>query len=313
MTIEPQRVLVLGSLNMDLVVSVTNHPRPGDTVLGKDVRTYPGGKGANQAAAAALAGGNVSMLGRVGCDSYGQELRSALASVGVKTNQVINTAGPTGMAFITVDDNGENMIVVSSGANRRFLPIELGEGDFENVTVLLMQLELPLNTVTRAAAMASERAITVILNAAPVTPLPNELLSQISVLVVNAGEAESLTGLTVNSVPQAEIASRQLRDRGVGTAILTLGSSGAYWQSATKGGLIRPHPVDVIDTTAAGDAFCGALATGLAQGHGLERGLRFANAAGALTVTRMGAQPSLPTKIEINELMRSSTSRPKTG
>ena len=313
MTNDQSRVLVLGSLNMDLVVPVAAQPSPGDTVLGADVQTFPGGKGANQAAAAALAGGNVSMLGRVGNDGYGDELRAALNSVQVNTNRVLSTVGPSGMAFITVDDNGENMIVVSSGANRKLVPTDLREEDFANVSVLLMQLELPLDTVTHAAALAWDRDITVILNAAPVAPLPPELLNHISILVVNEGEAGSLAGLPVNNVTQAEQASQKLIDQGVDSVIVTLGSAGAYWQSNNNGGLIKPHSVTAIDTTAAGDAFCGALAAELSQGNNLEEGLTFANAAGAITVTKLGAQPSLPTKMEIDSLLLTANSGPRTN
>lgn len=294
-------VLVLGSLNLDLVVSVEAHPHPGDTVLGSDVRTFPGGKGANQAVAAALAGGRVGMLGRIGRDSYGAQLRAALEGSGVEVGALLETSGPSGTAFITVDRQGENTIVVSPGANRRLAPCDVTADHFGGVGVLLLQLESPLETVARATELATERGVVVILNAAPVAPLEDALLERLSLLVVNEGEAAALAGLSGTEGTAA--AAERLQERGAEAVVVTLGGEGALWRTPQGGGSLAAHPVEVVDTTAAGDAFCGALAARLAQGESLEAALHFANAAGALAVTRPGAQPSLPTRAETEKFL----------
>ena len=300
------RVLVVGSLNMDLVVQVAAQPRPGDTVLASDVATFPGGKGANQAAAAAKAGGNVRMLGRVGTDDHGQALKSALETAGVDTGFVTAVDGQSGLAFITVDTGGENMIVVSSGANRHLTPETVLDEHFEDVAVLLMQLEIPLETVARAAELARERGVKSILNAAPARELPADLLKNITHLVVNEGEAGFLTELQVTDVSSAQAAGHKLLERGVGNVVVTLGGEGVAWVGESAGRL-GAHRVQVLDTTAAGDAFCGALAVKLAEGASLAEAVRFANAAGALATTKKGAQPSLPSRADIEHLLAGST------
>jgi len=303
------RVLVVGSLNMDLVVRVSKLPSPGDTVLGSDVQSFPGGKGANQAAAAARAGGRVSMLGKVGSDGYGQELRRALREAGVDITTLLEHRGPSGMAFITVDEAGENVIVVSSGANRRLTPDALREELFNGVAVVLMQLETPLATVSRVAEMATKLDIPTILNAAPARALDDTLLAGIDYLIINEGEAALLSGCSLAEATElttfARTAATALRARGVGNVVVTLGGEGVLWLDEESSGHLPAHSVAVIDTTAAGDAFCGALATSLAEGLRLERAVRFANAAGALAATREGAQPSLPTRREITTLLTS--------
>ncbi len=296
------RVLVVGSLNMDLVVGVEAQPRPSDTVLASDVATFPGGKGANQAAAAARAGGDVRMLGRVGTDDYGQGLKSALETVGVDTGFVAAVEGQSGLAFITVDAAGENMIVVSSGANGRLGPSDLGDEHFEDVAVVLMQLEIPLGTVSCAAELARARGVPVVLNAAPARELPAELLKNVTYLVVNEGEAGFLAGLQVTDVSSAQVAGRKLLERGVGNVVVTLGGGGVAWVGESEG-RSSAFEVQVVDTTAAGDAFCGALAVRLAAGEPLAEAVRFANAAGALATTKKGAQPSLPSRGAVEDLL----------
>ena len=301
-----QRVLVIGSINMDLVVEVDVHPSPGDTVLGSDTKTFSGGKGANQAVAAAKAGANVTMLGCVGTDGYGDDLRNSLETAGVDIASVEGVSGSSGLAFITVDSNGENMIVVSSGANHKLTPELLKEEHFENVGLVLMQLEVPLETVDKAAAMARSRDIPVILNAAPAQKLDEALLEKLDILVVNEGEAALLSGVKVDDEASVEQASRHLIKKGVKTVIVTLGSAGVVYVNADTVQMLDAHEVKVVDTTAAGDAFCGALATALIKNKSLAEGVAFANATGALTTTKAGAQPSLPTRDQIDAFLEAS-------
>ena len=298
------RILVVGSLNMDLVVTVETHPKPGDTVLGGDTRTIPGGKGANQAAAASKAGGDVAMLGLVGSDAYGEALKDALREAGVDVGFVETFEGPSGVALITVDADGQNMIVVSPGANGKLTSERFQEEMLHGAALVMMQLEIPLETVQTVAAAAAARGVPVLLNPAPAQPLPNELLQKIKYLVVNEGEAALLSDLKVTDAESALAAARSLRERGAETVVVTLGARGLVWSSNNGEGALEAHKVKIIDTTAAGDAFCGAFAVALAQGRGLGPALRFANAAGALATTEEGAQPSLPTKEEIEAFLR---------
>ena len=296
-------ILVVGSLNMDLVVTVQTHPKPGDTVLGGDTRTVPGGKGANQAAAAAKAGGNVAMLGLVGSDAYGEALKDALREAGVDVGFVGAVEGPSGVALITVDADGQNMIVVSPGANGKLTPERFHEGMLHGVSLVMMQLEIPLSTVQTVAAAAAARNVPVLLNPAPAQPLSDELLQKIKYLVVNEGEAALLSGSDVRDAESALAAAQSLRKRGADTVVVTLGARGLAWSGGDGEGRLEPHSVKAVDTTAAGDAFCGAFAVALAEGRGLWSALRFANAAGALATTKEGAQPSLPTREEIETFL----------
>ncbi len=302
----PNRILVVGSLNMDLVVTVETHPKPGDTVLGGDTRTIPGGKGANQAAAASKAGGDVAMLGLVGSDAYGDALREALREAGVDTERVRTVEGLSGVALITVDADGQNMIVVSPGANGKLSPKDFEEGMLDGAALVVMQLEIPLPTVQTVAEAAAALGVPVLLNPAPAQPLADELLSKIRYLVVNEGEAALLSGSSVTDAESALAAAQSLRERGAEKVVVTLGARGLVWSSDDGEGKLEPHNVKAIDTTAAGDAFCGAFAVALAEEKGLEPALRFANTAGALATTKEGAQPSLPTREEIEGLLEGS-------
>ena len=282
-------------------MQLETHPNPGDTVLGSDAQTFPGGKGANQAAAAAKAGGQVKMLGRVGTDGYGEELITALAEVGVDTDLVESVEGSSGLALITVDEAGQNIIVVSPGANRQLSPADIEEKHFEGVKLVLMQLETPLETVTRVAELAHKQGVPVALNAAPAQELSEDLLQNLSYLIVNEGEAAFLSRQLGADSETLDVAP--LLEAGVGTVIVTLGDEGVTWQGDSGGGTLEAHNVEVVDTTAAGDAFCGALAVRLAEGVSLEEAVTFANAAGALATTKAGAQPSLPERGEIERLL----------
>ena len=287
-------ILVVGSLNLDIVVPVPHHPQPGETVLGGDHARHPGGKGANQAVAAARLGATVAMLGRVGDDDAGKLLVSALGDADVGVDDVIVSGdAPSGIALITVDDHGENAIVVSPGANARLTlsDVDAAAELIAGAGVVLLQLEVPLHTVERAAQLARG---TVILNPAPAAELSRSLLEQVDVLIPNRGELEFL----VQGKPDVAAAARELEAQQV---VVTLGAEGAL--VVTDGGIerIAGHAVEALDTTAAGDCFCGALAAGLEEGLDLLAAARWANAAAALSTTRQGAQPSLPTRAELHD------------
>ena len=301
------RILVVGSLNMDLVLNVARHPEPGDTVLGGDLQTFPGGKGANQAVAAAKAGGDrgggAAILGLVGADSYGSTLLESLAKAKVDVRAVQQISGPSGVALIAVDEAGENTIIVSPGANGKLTPDYISDDLFDGVALVLMQFEIPLETVAEVAVRARENGVAVMLNAAPVRDLPGDLTASLSYLILNEGEAAFLSDVSVSDETSALEAARALRERGVDAVVITLGAQGVVWSGEAGEGHMDAHQVDVVDTTASGDAFCGALAARLAEGHSLEASLRFANAAGALAATKKGAQPSLPGAGEIERLL----------
>ncbi len=298
-----KRILIVGSLNMDLVVNVARHPEPGDTVLGGDLQTFPGGKGANQAVAAAKAGGDAAMLGLIGADSYGSTLLESLAKAGVDAKAIQQISGPSGVALIAIDEAGENTIIVSPGANGKLTPERLSDDVLEEVALVLMQLEVPLETVREVAARAQQRGIEVMFNAAPVQDLPRDLLPNLSYLILNEGEAAFLSDMSVTDEASALAAAKRLRESGVSAVVITLGAQGVIWSSEEDEGHLPAHQVEVVDTTASGDAFCGALAVQLANGHTLAESLRFANAAGALAATKKGAQPSLPSASDIERLM----------
>ncbi|MEV4539502.1 ribokinase [Asanoa sp. NPDC049518] len=287
------KVVVVGSANLDLGIGVPHLPEPGETVLGSDVVASPGGKGANQAVAAHRLGADTVLVAAVGADRFGADLRGALGRAGLPLDHVVtrnDTA--TGVALIVVDDAGENTIVVAPGANAGLdsaaldaLPDLLTPGD-----VVALQLEIPLDTCLAAARHARRAGALVLLNAAPLPPAGlAELLGTVDVLVVNEGEAERLGGDAV-----------ALRQRGPAACVVTLGARGAV--SSDSAGT-RDHPpfrVDAIDTTGAGDTFCGALAAALAAGADLHDAVRRGCAAGALATTRMGAQSAMPTAAELD-------------
>jgi ribokinase len=300
-------IVVVGSLNMDLVVRTPHMPIPGETVLGRDFRTIPGGKGANQAVGAARLGAQVSMVGRVGADGFGETLRANLQANGIDTTHVLtDTKAPSGVALITLDATGQNTIVVASGTNMCLTPADVCAAFTQTgkVDVVVLQLESPLECVLEAARQGKARGAKIVLNPAPAQPLSDALLALVDVLVPNESEAALLSGQHVDTPEQAENAARQLFARGVGAVVLTLGSRGALLVSPSAPGIhFPPYNVQVIDTTAAGDAFVAALSVGIADELPLEKAVQQANAAGALAVTKMGAQPSMPTKKEVDELI----------
>lgn len=293
-------IVVVGSLNMDLVVRSPRHPQPGETLLGTEFHTFPGGKGANQAVAAARLGGQVKMIGRVGADAFGDALIQTLSQDGVDTRHIARLQdAPTGVALITVDAAGQNTIVVVPGANGELSPPDLlaAESAFETASVVVMQLEIPLLTVAYAADLARRRGACVVLNPAPAQPL-GTTLKQVDVLIPNQPEAALLTGAA-----SARDAAKRLRASGVRSVIVTLGEDGVLVVEGETETHLPPHRVSVVDTTAAGDAFVGAFAVALAEGRSTREAAAWGNAAGALAVTRAGAQPSLPSRAELEQFL----------
>ena len=297
-------ILVIGSLNVDLVVRAARFPQPGETISGDDLQTLPGGKGANQATAAARLGASVSMLGRVGKDNFGGSLLDNLQSNSVDTKLVQRDDASTGTAIIIVDSTGQNSIVLSAGANGQVSDADVRTASFSDFNLLLLQLEIPIETVLSGAQRARESGLRVLLNPAPARALPDELISLPDFLVPNETELGLLTNQPVNDIPSAEKAAHDLLARGAQTVIVTLGANGALLITRENTKHIPPFKVNVVDSTAAGDAFNGALAVGLAEGRTLEDAVRFANGAGALCCTRVGAQPALPVRRAVDRLVR---------
>ncbi len=298
------KILVVGSINMDLVVRVPHSPRPGETVLGGDFETFPGGKGANQAVAAARMGGEVTMVGRVGNDNFGDTLIQGLVENNIKTSYVIKDSEvPTGIAMIAVAADGENLIVVASGAN-----YEVSAEDVANTRdvmrdtdLLLVQLECPLDAVTAAAELAKAYEIPVVLNPATAQPLSKALLSNVEVLTPNENELMQLSG-----EDDLDKAIEKVLSLGVKNLVITLGANGARVVTDEIDQHIPAYEITAVDTTGAGDAFNGALAVALAEGKPLLEAVQYGMAAGALTATRHGAQPSLPTRDAVEDLIESS-------
>lgn len=299
-------ITVVGSMNMDLVARAPRMPRPGETVIGGDLTIVPGGKGANQAVAAARLGASVAMVGRIGDDAFGLTLAADLADAGVDASYVgTDPDAATGVALIVVDDTGQNSIVVAPGANMRLLPDHVGRAReiIARSDVLLIQLEVPIPTVLRAAELAHAQGVTVVLNPAPAQPVPGELLAAVDVLVPNESETSLLTGMAVGDECDSAEAAAALLAREVGTVILTLGKRGALLAHAGQIHHFPAFDVTPVDTTAAGDAFLGGFAVALAEGRPLREAVRWGNAAGALATTQLGAQPSLPTRRAVEALL----------
>lgn len=297
------RVTVIGSLNMDLVVRAPRLPHPGETLRGHGFALNPGGKGANQAVAAARLGARVAMIGRVGCDANGDALVRALQAEGIDCTAVTTSASaPTGVALIVVDDASQNAIVIVPGSNGELRPAAIAEHEalVESADVVVCQMEVPSDTVFAALATARRHGKIVILNPAPVAAaLPDEWYEALDYLIPNELEAAALTGVPVDSPGGARVAAERLHARGVANVLITLGAQGVFALAAGAHGnpeithFPAPH-VRAIDTTAAGDTFVGALAAALAGGRALPDAVRFAQSAAALSVTRAGAQPSIP-------------------
>ncbi|HLJ67406.1 MAG TPA: ribokinase [Chloroflexota bacterium] len=292
-------ITVVGSANMDLIARVSRLPEPGETVLGTEFRRVPGGKGANQAVAAARAGSEVRFVGRVGNDMYGTALVENLEDTGVDVRHVqSDDATPTGTALIAVDELGQNTIIVLGGANAALSPndVDAAAPSVTESALLVLQLEIPLATVARAADVAAGAGARIVLNASPPRPLESSLLRQVDVLVVNEVEVGRLSGMGAPVDP--ETAARLLLDRGPKAVVVTLGSDGAVVVTRQTETSIPAVPVEVIDSTGAGDAFAGNLAHALESGDDLVKATRFACAAASLSVGHMGAQPSMPSRAQ---------------
>lgn len=296
-------ILVIGSLNADLVVRAPRFPLPGETISGEDLVILPGGKGANQAVAAARQGARVAMLGRVGSDSFGPTLLHNLQQNGVDTTYVQTDLSATGAAIIVVDENGQNSIVLSPGANARVTPADVDAFPLRQVEALLLQFEIPLETVLHAARLGRQNGLRVILNPAPARRFPASLLADVDILVPNESELALLTGQAVTDIRSAEAAAKTLLAQGAKTIIVTLGKDGALLATEKQTSHFPAFPVQVVDTTAAGDAFIGGLAAALLKGASLEEAVRYGNACGALAAAKFGAQPSLPTQAEVEQFL----------
>ncbi len=308
----PPHIAVVGSLNMDLVIRTPRFPGPGETIIGSAFHTIPGGKGANQAAAAAKLGARVSMVGRVGDDAFGAQQLANLSQLGIDVSHVRrDSKAATGVALIVLDEQGQNSIILAPGANMRLTlaDLEVAEEALASAAILVLQLEIPQEVVEQAIKVARAHGVIVLLNPAPARRLPPTLLSQVDVLIPNESETALLTGTEVDDIESARRAAARLRAAGVGTVILTLGGRGALLLEGQKATHVPGYRVDVVDTTAAGDAFVGGFAVALAEGQDLAEAVRFANAAGALAVTKLGAQPSLPTRSEVEAFLRNRQER----
>ena len=301
------RITVVGSLNMDLVIRSPHIPQPGETILGSDFQTFPGGKGANQAVAAAKLGAYVSMVGRLGQDSFAEVLLENLASSGVDPSHISrDPEAASGVALIVVDDHGENTIVVASGANMQIDEgqIDAAEDTIAGSDVLVLQLEIPLPAVMRSAEIARQHSVPVVLNPAPARDLPDELFGLVDVLIPNETETTLLSGQPASSEAELKQASRSLLERGSGAVVITLGSRGALMANQENPCQIIPgFKVDPVDTTAAGDAFVAGLAVHLGEGSPLSEAILWGNAAGALATMRSGAQTSAPSRQEVEQLI----------
>ena len=303
----PPPIVVVGSSNTDLVLRVARLPRPGETVSDGIFDTVPGGKGANQAVAAARAGGQVTFVARVGRDAYGAQSIEHLQRDGIDTRFVRSDRGaPSGVALILVDQAGENCIGVAAGANARLSPADVRRtrSAINRARVVLIQLECPLDTVQAAVELASDAGVPTILNPAPARPLPARLLRRISFLTPNETEAGSLTGVRVTGIATARKAARGLLDRGVGGVMVTLGARGVLVATSDVTQHLPAFPVTPVDTTGAGDVFNGALAVALGEGRPVLDAVRFAQAAAALSVTVAGAQTSAPHRRAIEALLQ---------
>jgi ribokinase len=297
-----KKIAVIGSINMDMVVKTTNLPVPGETILGGNFFMNPGGKGANQAVAAARLGGTVSFIGKIGSDVFGKESRKILESENINTKYLyIDKINPSGVALITVDNKGENCIVVASGSNGSLSKsdIDIAMEEILSSDIILMQLEIPIETVKYVAEICHKHGKKVILNPAPATNLPDELLNKLSIIILNETEAELLSGIKVLDKISAENAAQFLLSKGIPIVIVTLGSLGALVCTLKETNYIASTKVNAIDSTGAGDVFCGAFAVSISEGLEIIKSVKFANQAASISVTRMGAQSSAPYKKEI--------------
>jgi len=300
-------IIVFGSINMDLVTKTPRLPVAGETIQGYEFFTAAGGKGANQAVAAARLGIPTQLVGRLGQDDFGRRLLVQLQAAGVGTDGVlVDGATSSGVAVITVDDRGENNIVIVAGANGRLdrVDVERLRTGLPGAAALLMQFEIPLSTVQLAAQAARQAGVPVILDPAPARDIPAQLYPLVDIITPNQLEASQLVGFAINDPEAATKAAVELRRRGVGTAIVKLGDRGVFCATAEDTFFVPAFPVQAVDTVAAGDAFNGGLAAALSQGLPLRQAVVWGAAAGALAATKAGAQPSLPDRKTFDAFLR---------
>ena len=300
------KLVVLGSVNADHVLQVPSFPRPGETLHGRGYSVIPGGKGANQAVAAARLGADVAFIACVGDDSFGINIRKAFCEDGINVDAVmIEKNKPTGIAMIQVADNGENSICLSAEANNCLTVSRLQPHHhlISSADMLLMQLETPVETIISAAETARQAQTKVVLNPAPAQPLPDNLLQLIDIITPNETEAEQLTGIKVTSMESAQQAADLLHGKGIKLVMITLGSQGVWISENGLGQQVKGFHVKAVDTTAAGDTFNGALLTRLLEGAGLADAIRFSHAAAAITVTGTGAQTSIPYRNTVDDFL----------
>jgi ribokinase len=299
---KPTKILVVGSSNTDMVIKTTNFPAPGETILGGRFLMNAGGKGANQAVAAARLGGLVTFVGKIGDDIFGKQAVQQLEDEGINVDFIaVDPENPSGVAMITVDRHAENSIVVAPGSNGTLSPADFDKALPELIAseFVLMQLEIPVSTVEYIAGKAAKMNKKVILNPAPAAVLSDELLKNLYLITPNETEAELLTGIKVTNQESAQKAAILLQEKGVEIVIITMGSAGAFLLEKGKSSLIKAPKVDAVDTTAAGDTFNGALVVALSEGKTIHDAIAFANQAASISVTRIGAQSSIPNRNEI--------------
>lgn len=301
---EKNRILVIGSSNTDMTVRSATLPKPGETVLGGDFRMGPGGKGANQAVAARLLGGEVTFVCKLGRDMFGEGASKHYESCGLDTSKILWSDKPSGVALITVDSKAENSIVVASGANA-----DMTVSDIDSVAdiikssgILLLQLEIPMDAVVHAAEIAYNAGVQVVLNPAPAAVLPAELLKCVSILIPNETEASAISGIDINNFETAAAAAERLKGMGVREVIITMGSRGSVVCDGDCT-FVPAVKVNAVDTTAAGDTFCGGVCVALSEGKDLLEAVKFATAASSIAVQRPGAQDSIPKRYEVDKLL----------
>jgi len=301
---DAKKIVVVGSTNMDMVVKTSHIPTHGETVLGGAFFMNPGGKGANQAVAVARLGGNVLFVSKIGNDVFGKQAAQLFAAEGIDTSCILSDATlPSGVALITVDAAGENSIVVAAGANANLLPADI-EGVLNEINaagIILLQLEIPLETVQYTAGYAAAKGIKVILNPAPAAVLPAQLLSHIDIITPNVTEASMIAGIKVSDIGTAKLAAAHIQGLGAGNVIITMGPAGALVLEGAVFTHVPAPKVQPVDTTAAGDVFNGALAVALSEHKNLPDAVRFACEAAAVSVTRLGAQSSIPYRNELTD------------
>lgn len=301
-----KNIVVIGSSNTDLVVETSTFPKPGETIMGGAFNTFAGGKGANQAVAASRLGGDVTFIAKIGNDDFGEAALKGFNNDQINTDFVfIDEGHPSGVAIIMVEDSGENIIVVSPGANNALntAEIEKAHKAFDNADMVLVQLETPIDTVKRVLELSHEKQKKVILNPAPAQSLDDNFYPLINIITPNESEAEILTGIKVDDVFSATKAANILLEKGVSNVVITMGEKGAFFKNNEEEFLVPAQKANAIDTTGAGDTFNGALAVAIAEGQSWRDAITFGNNAGAFSVEKMGAQVSIPRRDQLKKIV----------